>query len=80
MRYAVHRIMISIALAGAAYGSALQADQVASATVASDDKTLFLELPEISPTWCMEVKYSLLSSEGKPVEGVIHNTIHALGE
>jgi hypothetical protein len=54
--------------------------EVAAARLASDGRTLLLEIPEIAPTWCMEIKYSLLSSDGSPVEGVIHNTIHALGD
>jgi len=27
----------------------------------------------------MEIKYAIKSSDGKPVNGVIHNTIHKLG-
>ena len=54
--------------------------KVAAATVSSDGQTLLLDIPEIAPTWCMEIKYSLLSSDGTPVTGVIHNTIHALGD
>ncbi|MBP86891.1 MAG: heme-binding protein [Planctomycetaceae bacterium] len=54
--------------------------KVAAATLASDGRTLLLEIPEIAPTWCMEIKYSLASSDGAPFEGVIHNTIHALGD
>ncbi len=46
--------------------------------VSPDGRTVLLEIPEIQPTWCMEIKYSLRSSEGKAVEGVIHNTIHHL--
>ena len=28
----------------------------------------------------MEIKYELRSADGKPVSGVIHNTIHELGD
>jgi hypothetical protein len=51
---------------------------VKSARLFDDGCTLRLELPEICPTWCMEVRYSLRSAEGAPVNGMIHNTIHRL--
>jgi hypothetical protein len=54
--------------------------KVRGATLSNDGKTLILEIPEISPTWCMEIKYDLRAADGKPVVGTIHNTIHALGE
>ena len=45
-----------------------------------DGKTIELKIPDIAPTWCMEIKFGLQSLEGKPVRGVIHNTIHNLGD
>ncbi|MBI3863542.1 MAG: heme-binding protein, partial [Planctomycetia bacterium] len=53
---------------------------VASASLADDGRTVRLELPDIRPTWCMEIKYSLRSAEGTPVNGTIHNTVHRLAE
>jgi hypothetical protein len=53
---------------------------VAKATLLSDGKTVRLELPDLTPTWCMEIKYQLTGKEGREVVGVIHNTIHALGK
>ncbi len=52
--------------------------QVASAELSDDRKTLFLEMPEIEPTWCMEIRYFVTGSNGEPIEGVIHNTVHNL--
>jgi hypothetical protein len=52
--------------------------RVASASLSPDGRTLFLEIPDIRPSWCMEIKYRIKGAEGKPVEGVIHNTIHHL--
>ena len=52
--------------------------QVTSATPSPDGFSVELEIPEIAPTWCMEVRYELLSDEGKRFEGKIHNTIHSL--
>lgn len=53
---------------------------VSAVTLSDDGRTLFLEIPELKPTWCMEIKYSLKGAGGEPVDGLIHNTIHALGE
>lgn len=52
--------------------------QVAAARLADDKRTLFLEIPELQPTWCMEIKYSIKGSAGEPIDGLIHNTIHRL--
>jgi hypothetical protein len=52
--------------------------EVEAARVDSDGRTVHLDIPEIAPTWCMEIHYEILSKAGKPVEGKIHNTIHRL--
>jgi hypothetical protein len=39
-----------------------------------------LKIPDLKPTWCMEINYALRSDNGKPVQGVIHNTIHVLAD
>jgi len=52
--------------------------KVAAVTVSKDGKTVKLQIPDLKPTWCMEIKYSLRSVSEGPVHGVIHNTIHAL--
>lgn len=54
--------------------------EVAGAVVSSDGKTVRLDLPELAPTWCMEIKYRLTGADGRVVAGVIHNTIHSLEE
>lgn len=54
--------------------------QVKGASLSEDGRTAHLEIPEIGPTWCMEIKYSLKSAPGEPVNGMIHNTIHRLGD
>ena len=53
---------------------------VTEATPFADGDGVWLAIPDLAPTWCMEIKYSLRGKAGQPVEGVIHNTIHALGE
>jgi hypothetical protein len=65
------------------YGSQHYAERewaVSKATLARDRATVRLEVPEIRPTWCMEIRFDIVSPKGKPVRGVIHNTIHRLGE
>lgn len=52
--------------------------QVKSARISDDGKTITLEIPELRPTWCMEITYSLKSTDGEPIRGVINNTIHQL--
>ena len=53
---------------------------VAKTTVSPDGKTVRLDLPDLAPTRGMEIKYRLKGADGRPVAGVIHNTIHALGK
>lgn len=53
---------------------------VQGATLSADSKTLTLDVADLRPTWCMEISFSLRSSEGTPVQGTIHNTIHELAD
>lgn len=41
-------------------------------------KSILLHLPELAPTWCMEIDYRIKNQDGAEVHGVINNTIHAL--
>jgi hypothetical protein len=45
-----------------------------------DGKTVVLSIPEIKPTWGMEIKYELGSSDGKPIVGKVHNSIFKLAD
>lgn len=49
-------------------------------TLSADGKRLTIVAADLVPTWCMEIKYALRAADGKPVNGTIHNTIHALPE
>jgi putative heme-binding domain-containing protein len=53
--------------------------RIASARLSDDGRTVFLLIPDIQPTMCMEITYRVRGKGGEPVEGVIHNTIHRLG-
>ncbi|NND97757.1 MAG: heme-binding protein, partial [Pirellulaceae bacterium] len=54
--------------------------KISAATLAPDDRTVTLLLPEIAPTWGMEIKYKIQSIDGTTIDAAIHNTIHHLGE
>jgi len=54
--------------------------QVTGATVSADAKTVLLKIPDIQTTWCMEIRYRLKGANGEPVNSMIHNSIHRLGE
>ena len=53
---------------------------VTGAKLSADGRTLQLEIPDLQPTWGMEIKYSIRGSDGAPVSGSIHNTIHRLAK
>ncbi len=51
---------------------------VTKAALSADGKTVRLDLPELAPTWGMEIKYRLKGTDGRAVTGTIHNTVHEL--
>ena len=53
---------------------------VIGAKVSKDGKTVTLEIADMRPTWCMEIRYHLATAAGTPVQGVVHNTIHRLSD
>jgi putative heme-binding domain-containing protein len=54
--------------------------RVKAATLSADGQTVTLEIEDMKPTWCMEIKYNLKASDGTAVQGFLHNTIHRLGQ
>ncbi|MFM7150168.1 MAG: heme-binding protein, partial [Gemmataceae bacterium] len=54
--------------------------KVKAAKASADGQTVTLEIEDLKPTWGMEIRYSIRSQDGRPAQGVIHNTIHRLGE
>ncbi|WP_075351573.1 DUF6797 domain-containing protein [Algoriphagus marinus] len=53
---------------------------VIKAELGKDKKTILLTIPNIKPTWVMEIQYQVKDKNGKSIEGSIQNTIHQLGE
>ena len=63
------------------YGSKHYNEQtlkIESASLAEDGRTIVLTIPQIAPTWCMEIRYDIRGAQGEDVKNVIHNTIHNL--
>lgn len=50
--------------------------EIAAAQLSEDGKAVTLTIPELSKTWCMEIKCRLKSADGEEFERVLHNTIH----
>jgi hypothetical protein len=53
---------------------------VEGATLTEDRRTVTLKLPDLRPTWGMEIICRLKDTDSKPITRVIHNSIFALGE
>ena len=53
---------------------------VSSTSLSADGKSVRIVVDELAPTWCMEIKFAFRTAAGQPTEGVLHNTIHALGD
>ena len=53
--------------------------KVTRARLSEDGKTISLTIPDIAPTWGMEIRCFLKDPDGKRVERRIHNSIHRLG-
>ncbi|MEQ1906818.1 MAG: LamG-like jellyroll fold domain-containing protein, partial [Pirellulaceae bacterium] len=51
---------------------------IRAAELTSDGRTVRLSIPDIAPTWGMEIVYALKTKDGQPFQGKIHNTIHEL--
>jgi hypothetical protein len=65
------------------YGSAHYNEQtleVTKAVLGKDKKSIQLTLPEIKPTWVMEIQYQVKDERGNDIKGLVQNTIHQLGE
>ncbi|MDA0283763.1 MAG: LamG domain-containing protein, partial [Planctomycetota bacterium] len=78
-----YRIKVWSLKRAASYGSKHYDEhdlKVASATVSQDGRTVELTIPDVAPTWGMEIRYALKGVTGESATGVIHNTIHRLGD
>ena len=53
---------------------------VTAAALSADGLTLSLTIPDLQPTWGMEVSFDLRAVDGGAVRGRIPHTIHVTGE
>ena len=49
---------------------------VTAATVSSAGQRVSLTVPDLGPTWCYSVEWSLTAATGTPLKGVLHGTMH----
>lgn len=54
--------------------------EVTKAVLGKDKKSILLTIPQIKPTWGMEIQYQIKDDRGEIIEGLVQNTIHQLGE
>jgi len=65
----------------AKYGSDLYDEQsltIDSVDISENGRSVTLQIPQIRPTWCMQISYKLKSKGGKVITGTIQNTVHQL--
>jgi len=53
---------------------------VTKAALQPDGQTVVLTIPDLEPTWGMEIRYRLKGAGGEPVDSMIHNSIFRFGE
>jgi len=53
---------------------------IKSATLSPDNKTVYLEMPEIRPCWNMKITYNIKAADGSSLQSEIINTIHNLSK
>jgi cytochrome c5 len=53
--------------------------EVAKATLAANRKVVTLTIPDLRPTWCMEIRCNLRGADGTAIARIVHNTIHEIG-
>jgi hypothetical protein len=54
--------------------------KVTGVSIGTDDRTVFLEIPELKPVMQMSIKYQIGSADGRDLDGEVVNTIHGFAE
>ncbi|WP_235952129.1 DUF6797 domain-containing protein [Crateriforma spongiae] len=65
------------------YGSRLYDEQsleIDEIQISDDGRRVTLGLPDIQPTWCMQISYKLADAQGVRFLGTVQNTVHALSK
>jgi len=53
---------------------------VTRASLSVDRKTLTLDIPDLKPTWGLELWYSVTTADGREVDGLLHGSIQKMGD
>ncbi len=53
---------------------------VKSVSISTDERTIFLAIPELKPVMQMSIKYNIKAADGAPVKGEVLNTIHGFAD
>lgn len=54
--------------------------KVTRATLSADATTIRLTIPDLRPTWGIELKMNLRGADGGPIQRRLHGTVHTIGE
>lgn len=54
--------------------------KIEALSLSDEGRQLRIQVADLQPCWCMEIKYDLASEKGERISGVIHNTIHVLAD
>ncbi|HEX5269639.1 MAG TPA: heme-binding protein, partial [Gemmataceae bacterium] len=54
--------------------------KVTGVTVSADGRSVTLAIEGLKPTWCMSIAYDVKAADGRAVKGLLHNTVHRLGD
>ncbi len=50
--------------------------KVTSAELLGDGKSVAIAIPDIAPTWCVDIRYELKGADRTSFTGIKNNTIH----
>ena len=48
----------------------------AAAEVATTGRQVRLTVPDLEPTWCYSLEWSIKAADGTPLTGQLHGTLH----
>ena len=52
--------------------------RVDGVTLSADGRTALIQIPDLAPTWIVEIAYDLKAAGGAAFDGVVQGTVYAL--
>jgi len=49
---------------------------VSAVDVSSDGRQVVLRVPDFAATWCYALEWRISATDGSPIRGVLHGTMH----